>query len=68
MKEQRRMPKPPKATPHSDIDGVHEGERPNTDVAAELGQGAEDLKRARDGNVARPPYSDDEENKDNRAR
>jgi hypothetical protein len=62
------MPKPPKATPHSDIDGVHEDERPNTDVAAELGQGAEDLKRARDGNAARPPYSKDKGNKDDRTR
>jgi hypothetical protein len=60
------MPKPPKATPHSDLDGVHEDDRPNTEVAAELGEGAEDLKRARDGNAARPPYADDVENDDDR--
>jgi hypothetical protein len=62
------MPKPPKSTPHSDLDGVHENERRNTDVAAELGQGAEDLKRAQDGNAARPDYTEDKKNKDDRTR
>ncbi len=60
------MPKPPPSTPHSDIDGVHAQERRNTDVAAELGSGAEDLKKSREGNSARPPYADDKENLDDR--
>jgi hypothetical protein len=62
------MPKPPKATPHSDIDGVHKNERPNTDVAADLGESAGDLAKARDENVARPEYIDDKENLDDRTR
>lgn len=62
------MPKPPKATPHSDIDGVHQNERPNTDVAADLGESAGDLKKARDENVARPKYSNDKGNVDDRTR
>jgi hypothetical protein len=53
------MPKPPKATPHSDIDGVHQDEVPNVDSAAELGDSAEELARAQDGAVARPEHSDD---------
>ena len=60
------MPKPPKATPHSDIDGVHQDERRNTDVAAELGEGSGELQRAHEGNAARPPYSEDRKGKDDR--
>jgi hypothetical protein len=60
------MAQPPKSTPHSDIDGVHAQERRNTDVASELGNSAEDLKKSREGNSARPPYSDDKENVDDR--
>ena len=55
------MAKPPKAAPHSDLDGVRQDERPNTDVAAERGEGAEELERARDQSIGRPPYSDDAE-------
>ena len=62
------MPKPPKATPHSDIDGVHAHERRNTDVATHLGNSAEDLKMSQEGNSARPPHSDDKENVDDRSR
>jgi len=62
------MPKPPKSTEHSDIDGVHEDERRNTDVAAERGEGAHDLKRAQAGSAGRPPYAEDRKNKDDRTR
>jgi hypothetical protein len=55
------MPKPPQATPHSDIDGVHRDERRNTDVATELGESAKELKEVQDEKVAKPPYSDDKE-------
>ena len=61
------MPHPRKATPHSDLDGVHQDERRNTDVAAERGESAEELEKARDGNAARPPYAE-EESKDDRTR
>ena len=62
------MPKPPQATPHSDIDGVHRDEKRNTDTATELGDTAEDLKWTQDEKVARPPYTDDKENVDDRTR
>ena len=62
------MSRPPKATPHSDIDGVHQDERRNTDVAAERGEGAEDLKRAKEESVGRPGYADDRPGRDDRAR
>ena len=60
------MPKPPPSTPHSDIDGVHAHEGRNTDLAAERGDSAKELKEAGEGNSARPPYSDDKENIDDR--
>ena len=61
------MPKPPKTTPHSDMDGVHQDERPNVETADELGQDASDLKRAHDQSIARPEYSD-KESRDDRTR
>jgi hypothetical protein len=61
------MPKPPEATPHSDIDGVRKNEKRNTDVADALGESAEQLARAKNENVARPPHSEDVENRDDRA-
>jgi hypothetical protein len=57
------MPKPPKATPNSDIDGVHQDEKRNTDVATELGNSAEELDRAQQEAAARPDYVDDQEDK-----
>lgn len=60
------MAKPPKATPHSDIDGVHKDEKQNTDTARELGEGAADLARAKDNDAARPPSSDDVANREDR--
>ena len=60
------MAKPPKATPHSDIDGVHQDERPNTEVAGDLGQSGGSLARAKEGSTARPEQADDRPNKDDR--
>lgn len=60
------MPKPPNTPPNSDIDGVDEDERRNTDAANESGQGPAALERARRQGKGRPPYSD-EESRDDRA-
>ena len=62
------MSKPPKSTPHSDIDGVHEDERENTQSAVEAGEDTADLARAKKEAVGRPPYSDDEEAREDRSR
>ena len=62
------MPKPPKATPHSDIDGVHRDEVRNTERAAELGEGAEKLERAQEESVARPEHTDDQKNLEDRSK
>ncbi|MFN3943517.1 MAG: hypothetical protein ACK4K7_01140 [Allosphingosinicella sp.] len=56
------MSKPPKTPPHSDLDGVHEDERRNTDVATEIGQDTSDLARAQKESIARPEYRDEEDN------
>ncbi|WP_167737496.1 hypothetical protein [Sphingomonas parva] len=53
------MPKPPEATPHSDIDGIHRDEKKNIDSANEAGQDSSDLQKAHEESAARPPYSDD---------
>ncbi len=62
------MAKPPKATPHSDIDGVHQDEALNAERAAELGEGAEELARAKEESAGRPEYHDDQPNRDDRSR
>ena len=62
------MTKPPKATPNSDIDGVHMDEKRNTDAAQDVSDGAEQLARAGEKDVARPPHSDDVENREDRTR
>jgi len=59
---------PPKSPPHSDMDGVRRDERPNVESAVEAGQGTEDLARAARENAARPNYSEDLQNKDDRSR
>ena len=59
--------KPPKSTPHSDLDGVHRDEKPNVQTAVEAGQDSEDLARAARENSARPDYSDDVKNRDDRS-
>ncbi len=51
------MSKPPKSPPHSDIDGVHEDEKPIIETAREAGQTAADLELARDESKGRPPHS-----------
>lgn len=60
------MPDPPKTTPHSDIDGIHRGEKRNSKVAADLGQSAGALEQAKEEAVARPEYQDDEVNREDR--
>ncbi len=55
------MSKPPKSTPHSDMDGVHEDEKPNTATAEETGEPAADLKLARDQSKGKPPHIDKDE-------
>jgi hypothetical protein len=58
--------KPPPSTPHSDIEGVHQDERRNTDAAAELGQSADDVEQAKQQSRARPPL-DDQKSRDDRS-
>ena len=60
------MTKPPKATPNSDIDGIHEDED-KIKEAADDGHSSAQLKRAADENVARPDYST-ERSRDDRSR
>ena len=62
------MSQPPKSTPHSDLDGVHRDEKPNVESAVEAGQGTDDLARASEESVARPDYSDDVKNRDDRSK
>ncbi len=52
------MPKPPKSDPHSDIDGVHQDERPNVETARESGQTATSLALARLQSKGRPRHTD----------
>jgi hypothetical protein len=61
------MPKPPRSTPHSDIDGVHEDEGPNVDSANAAGQDSSDLAEAKEKSKGRPPTSDDVVTRDDRA-
>ena len=62
------MTKPPKSTPHSDIDGVHRDEKPNVESAVEAGQGTDDLMLASKESAARPDYAEDVKNKDDRSK
>lgn len=48
------MAKPPPSTPHSDLDGVHQDEKPNIETALETGETSADLKLARDRAKGRP--------------
>ena len=52
------MTKPPRTPPNSDIDGIHEDERPNVETAARLGQDSGDVARAKEQSIARPQQSD----------
>ncbi|HEX8364078.1 MAG TPA: hypothetical protein VF603_02205 [Allosphingosinicella sp.] len=48
------MAKPPKSTPHSDLDGVHRDEKPNVVTAEETGETTASLKLARDEARGKP--------------
>ena len=50
------MAKPPKSTPHSDIDGVHQDEKLNVKTAQETGETGDDLRLAADEATGRPPH------------
>jgi hypothetical protein len=52
--------KPPKSTPHSDIDGVHRDEKPNVETAQETGETTANLELARAEAKGKPPHSDDD--------
>ncbi len=60
------MAKPPKSTPHSDIDGVHQDEKRNVNTAVEVGQGAASLARAKKETKARPDHVGTPNGKDDR--
>jgi len=62
------VPKPPKSTPHSDLDGVHRDERRNVDSAIDAGQDSGDVARAKEEGVARPPLADDQPPREDRSR
>ena len=66
--EETKVSQPPKSTPHSDIEGVHRDEKENVETAAEAGQGAEDLERARRQAVGRPPHTDEGPDREDRSR
>ena len=48
--------KPPKSTPHSDIDGVHQDEKPNVETAQETGETAANLDLAARESKGKPPH------------
>ncbi len=52
------MAQPPKSGPHSDIEGVHQDERPNIKTAEESGQTAANLGLAREKGKGYPNYTD----------
>jgi hypothetical protein len=66
--EPRSVSQPPKSTPHSDLHGVHRDEKPNVESAVEAGEGTQNLALARDEAAAKPDYSDDVKNRDDRSR
>lgn len=61
-----QMAQPPKATPNSDIDGIHQDEVRNTDIAADRGESAGTVAAAKDKTVARPVPQDKPKNRDDR--
>ena len=61
------MPKPPPTPPSSDIDGVDEDARRNTDAAIAAGQDTKDLARAREEAAGRPDFAQ-ERGRDDRSR
>ena len=67
-KETGYVSKPPPSTPHSDIDGIHQDEERNVDSANRAGQDSSDLQKAREDSAARPPYTDDQPEREDRSR
>ena len=61
------MPKPPNTPPSSDIDGVDQDARRNTDAANESGQDASDMALAREEAAGKPDFSE-ERGRDDRSR
>lgn len=61
------MSKPPRSTPHSDIDGVREDKASEVDSAIAAGQDVADLAKAKKQSKGRPPASDDVAARDDRA-
>lgn len=61
------MAHPPKATPHSDIDGVHQDEEANVEVAAKEGESAGSLARAQKHSIGRPNYSEHRRKEEDRS-
>ena len=61
------MSKPPKSTPHSDIEGVHQDERPNVDSANAAGEDTANLGLAYDESAGHPDYADDQPNREDRS-
>jgi hypothetical protein len=66
-RKETAMPKPPRSSPHSDLDGVHRDRRPVPESANDAGENNGDLEQARRESAGRPPYSDDEDNTDDRS-
>ena len=62
------MSKPPPSTPHSDIDGIHQDEERNVDSAVKAGEDASNLRLAKSESIAKPPYSDDQPEREDRSR
>ena len=58
------MSKPPPSGSHSDIDGVHQDEKPNVQTAIESGQSPENLGLARSEGKGYPNYVDKEGHKE----
>jgi hypothetical protein len=61
------MAKPPATPPNSDLDGVDEDARRNTDAAIETGQDVENLELARREAKGKPAHSRDD-SRDDRSR
>jgi hypothetical protein len=62
------LAKPPEASPHSDISGVHRDEKRRPDNAVEAGQDTGDLATARENSTGRPPSTDDQPTPEDRSR
>jgi hypothetical protein len=61
------VPKPPQSTPHSDLEGVHQDEKRNVDSANDAGEDSGDLEQAHRRSEGRPPYTDDQPDREDRS-